>query len=276
VTDVALHYSIGGPYARVMAALDAVAPDGAPLTLEQLGGFDEFHSGGRMATDRLATLLALGPDDVVLDAGCGLGGSARYLADRYGCRVVGVDLTPEFVALATHLNERTGLAGRVDVRVGDLCDLDLDDRSVDVVWICHISMNVVDKVAMLAELARVLRPGGRLALFEIVAGDGDGDLEFPVPWATEPSGSHLVTADALRDLVIDAGFSVEEWHDPTAEVMSAVRSRYEEFVADPPRPDALGMHTYVPDLTNRVGSYVRNSDAGRTRLVMCVARLPEG
>lgn len=67
-----------------MAALGELAPDGAPLTLEQLGGLDEFHSGGRMATDQLASLLALSPDDLVLDAGSGLGGATRYLADRFG------------------------------------------------------------------------------------------------------------------------------------------------------------------------------------------------
>lgn len=274
MTDVAAHYSIGGPYERVLAALEGLAPDGQPVTLEQLGGFDEFHSGGRMATDQLAGLLDLTPADVVLDAGSGLGGVSRYLADRYGCRVIGVDLTPEFVAVARHLDQRTGLDGLVDARVGDLGALDLDDDSVDVVWLCHVSMNVVDKRAQLAELARVLRPGGRLALFEIVAGDGDGELELPVPWATEPSGTHLVTADDLRALVTGTGFAIDEWRDPTEPVMAAVRARYDAFVATPPDPDALGMQSYLPDVTTRVGTYLRNHDAGRTALVMAVAHLP--
>jgi len=273
VNDVAAHYASGGPYERVIAALAELAPADAPLTLEQLGGFDEFHSGGRMATDQLAALLTLTPDDVVLDAGSGLGGASRHLAERFGCRVIGIDLTPEFVAVARHLDARTGLDRLVDARVGDLTALDLDDDSVDVAWMCHVSMNVPDKAGLLAELARVLRPGGRLGLFEIVAGPDRSALEFPVPWATESSGSHLVTADALRVLLDDSGFAVEEWHDPTAPVMAAVRGRYEEFVATPPSPTALGMQSYLPDLTTRVGTYVRNSDAGRTALVMAVARL---
>ncbi|MFI5045614.1 MAG: SAM-dependent methyltransferase, partial [Acidimicrobiia bacterium] len=74
MTDVVSHYSTGGPYERVMAALDATAPDGAPLSLEQLGGSDEFHTGGNLATDQLATLVAPSSYDVVLDAGCGVGG----------------------------------------------------------------------------------------------------------------------------------------------------------------------------------------------------------
>jgi len=137
-------------------------------------------------------------------------------------------------------------------------------------------MNVPDKAALLAELARVVRPGGRLGLFEIVAGSGGGELEYPVPWATEASGSHLVTADALRALVDAAGFTVDEWRDPTAPVMAAVRGRYEEFVASPPSATALGMQSYLPDVTTRVGTYVRNAEAGRTALVMAVARLPAG
>ena len=59
-------------------------------------------------------------------------------------------------------------------------------------------------------------------------------------------------------------FTVEEWHDPTAPVMAAVRGRYEEFLATPPSPTALGMQSYLPDLTTRVGTYVRNAEAGRT------------
>jgi SAM-dependent methyltransferase len=257
-----------------MAALATIAPDGGPLTLDQLGGFDEFHSGGRMATDQLAAMLSPTAVEVVLDAGCGLGGSSRYLADRFGCRVVGVDLTPEFVDVARHLNERTGLDGLVDVRVGDLTALELDDDAVDAAWMCHVSMNVADKATMFAEVARVLRPGGRLGLFEVVAGGAATALELPVPWATDASGSHLVTADALRALLTGAGLVVEDWRDPTEPVMAAVRGRYEEVVANPPDPDELGMHTYLPDLTTRVGAYVRNTEAGRTALVMCVARLP--
>ena len=206
MTDVAAHYAAGGRTTACSRRWPSSRPDDAPLTLEQLGGFDEFHSGGRMATDQLAALLALTPDDVVLDAGSGLGGASRYLADRFGCRVIGIDLTPEFVAVARHLDARTGLDRLVDARVGDLTALDLDDDSVDVAWMCHVSMNVPDKAGLLAELARVLRPGGRLGLFEIVAGPDGGALEFPVPWATEASGSHLVTADALRALLDGAGF----------------------------------------------------------------------
>ena len=197
-----------------------------------------------------------------------------YLADRFGCTVIGVDLTPEFVALATHLNERTDLTAFVEVRVGDITALDLDDDSVDIVWTQHASQNVLDKATMYSEFARVLRPGGRLALFDIVA--GAGDLHFPVPWATRPEDSHLVTAIELQQLLADAGFVVEEWHDPTEPMLVAVRARLDELLAAPPSETTLGMHTYLPDLPNRVGTYVRNTEEGRTAVVMATARLTEG
>ena len=114
IADVAKHYAVGSPLEKVSAALEVLAPGGGPLTLEQLSGFDDFHTAGRMATVRMAELLSPGPGDVVLDAGSGLGGPARYLADRFGCRVIGLDLTPEFVAIGNLLNERTGMGDRVE------------------------------------------------------------------------------------------------------------------------------------------------------------------
>ncbi|HUR85289.1 MAG TPA: hypothetical protein VMY78_08080, partial [Solirubrobacteraceae bacterium] len=94
---VAQHYEAGGPYDKVMAAVDAIAPDGQPVSATQLTGFDDFHTAGRFATVRMGELLAPSADDTVLDAGSGIGGPARYLAERFGCHVIGIDLTPEFV-----------------------------------------------------------------------------------------------------------------------------------------------------------------------------------
>jgi SAM-dependent methyltransferase len=85
-----------------------------------VAGFDDFHTAGRMATVRIAELLAPGADETVLDAGSGLGGPARYLAQVFGCRVIGIDLTPDFVAVANLLNQRLDMDDRVEFRVGDI------------------------------------------------------------------------------------------------------------------------------------------------------------
>lgn len=208
ITEIAEHYEAGGPLEKVSAALEVLAPGGGSLTLDQVDGFDDFHTAGRMATVRMADLLDPGPGDVVLDAGSGLGGPARYLADRFGCRLIGLDLTPEFVAIGNLLNARTGMGDRVEFRVGDITATDLADETVDHCWTQHVAMNIEDRKGLYREIRRVLRPGGRFALVDVIDGGG-GELILPVPWATKPEHSHLVTGDHLRMLIEDAGFSID-------------------------------------------------------------------
>jgi ubiquinone/menaquinone biosynthesis C-methylase UbiE len=268
MTDVASHYAAGGPAAKVAAALDALAPGGQPLTIAQVAGFDDFHTAGRMATARIAALLAPSAGDVVLDAGSGLGGPARYLAETFGCRVLGVDLTPDFVAIADLLNERLGMDDRLQFRVGDITSLDLPDASVDHVWTQHVAMNIADRDGLYRELRRVLRPGGRFAVFDVIDAGG-GELLLPVPWATAPEHSHLVTRDEQRDLLERAGFRIDVWEDPTEEMVEVLRA----MLAGPP-PDAvpspLSTRLFVEDLPAKAERYFENMASGRTALVLAV------
>jgi SAM-dependent methyltransferase len=265
-TDVAAHYAAGGPFDRVSAAVEQLAPDGGPLTLDRLDGFDEFHTAGRMATVKMAGLLDPSPDDLVLDAGAGLGGPARYLADQFGCRVIGLDLTPEFVAIGNLLNERTGMADRVELRVGDVTATGLADESVDHCWTQHVAMNIADRKGLYGELRRVLRPGGRFALFDVIDGGG-GELLLPVPWATRPEHSHLVTRDDLRTLLEAAGFRIDVWDDPTDEMVEILRG----MLAGPPpgsAPPVLHASLFIDDLRAKGASYFANMEQGRTALAL--------
>lgn len=91
---------------------------------------------------------------------------------------------------------------------GDALELPFDDGSFDVVWTQHSSMNIADKRRLYAGFHRVLRPGGRLALFEVVAGLGE-PLHFPVPWASGQATSFLLPAEALRQLLDEFAAAVE-------------------------------------------------------------------
>lgn len=264
---VAEHYEQGGPYDKVMAAVERIAPDGGPLALEQLSGFEDFHTAGRMATARMAEHISPAATDVVLDAGSGIGGPARYLADRFGCRVIGVDLTPEFVRIATALTERTGLGDLVEFRVGDITALDLADASVDHVWTQHVAMNIADRAGLYAETRRVMKPGGRFALFDVVDGGG-GELVLPVPWATTADQSHLVGRDKLRGLLEGAGFTVDVWVDPTAEMLEATRTM---MAAGPPsQPPPLNPGLFIHDVPIKMPNYFRCMEEGRTALALAV------
>lgn len=272
MSDVAQHYMKGGPAAKVGAMLEQIAPGGGPVTLDQLMGFDHFHTLGTAATTQLGDLLAPDAEDVVLDAGCAIGGPARYLADRFGCRVIGIDLTPEFIEIGKMLNERTGFGDRVELRVGDITALDLADGEVDHVWTQHVAMNIADRERLYAETRRVMKPGGRFLLFDILDGGG-GELLLPVPWATKPEHSHLVTRDALLPLLEGAGFRIEVWEDPTADMTDKMRA-----LMGPPPSGSSAPPTFTPgilidDMQTKGPRYLQNLDEGRTALVlaMCVA-----
>src|SRR5205085_9232422 len=120
-------------------------------------------------------------DSQVLDLGSGLGGPARTIAEVTGCTVTGIDLTPEFCEVATALSEWTDLSARTSFRVGDATATGLPDSSMDAALSVHVAMNIADKPALYAEAFRVLRPGGRFVVYDVLPGEG-GDVRYPVPW----------------------------------------------------------------------------------------------
>lgn len=261
MTTVTDHYERSDALAKVTEALDRLAPGGRPVTLDELGGFDHFHTAGPLATERMADILLPAADDVVLDAGAGLGGPARHLAARFRCRVVGVDLTPQFVQVGKLLDTRTGLDHLVDLRVGDITALDLDDASVDHVWTQHVAMNIADRPTLYRELRRVMKPGGRFVLFDVIDGGG-GELLLPVPWASEPGQSHLVTRDELRSLLESSGFRVDLDEDPAPELLPAMQ----QMLQGPPPTNGLTTAMFIDDVETKGPRYMQNLAEGRTAL----------
>lgn len=204
----------------ILDALAAAGKDIAALTIDDLAPADQFHGGGKAATERLARLASLGPGLRVLDVGGGLGGPARTLAALFGCEVTVVDLTESYVRAGEALTRRLGLEHRVSHRVGDALDLEGAGPAFDVVWTQNSGMNIADKEALYASIARVLRPGGLLALQEPMAGPVQPPV-FPVMWARDASMSFLRPPDEMRAVTEAAGFRVRAWHDVTAEASGA-------------------------------------------------------
>ena len=268
MSEIASHYAAGGPVEKVNAVLETIAPGGGSVTLEQLSGFDHFHTAGQMATVRMGDLLNPARADTVLDAGSGIGGPARYLASRFGCKVIGVDLTPDFTQIARMISERTGLTDRTEFDTGDITALDLPDASVDHAWTQHVAMNIADRAGLYREIRRVLKPGGRFAAFDVVDAGG-GELVLPVPWATKPEHSHLLTSDAMRDAIEGAGFTIETWDDPTAEMVEATKA----LLATAPdgAPPLLSPALIIDDVATKGPNYMRNIAEGRTALRLAVA-----
>ena len=171
-TEVANHYTSGGLLERLEAALKDDGVDPGQPTVKALAPFDQFHGRGLEATEEVAAALSLLAGDHVLDIGSGIGGPARYMADRYGCRVTGIDLTPEFCAIARHLTALLGLDKRVCFKQGSALAMPFADESFDAAYSMNVSMNIADKSGFYGEIFRVLRPGARLVLSEIAKGPG--------------------------------------------------------------------------------------------------------
>lgn len=267
---VQAHYTRSDLGNAILAALEKSDKDLDRLTPEDLAPVDEFHIRGRAATLELASAAGLDSTKRVLDVGSGVGGTSRCLAREFGCRVTGIDLTEEYCRAAAMLSERIGLAHLVDYRQGDATNLPFADASFDVVWTEHAAMNIPDKHRLYREMHRVLRPGGTLAIHDVLAGPS-GAVLFPVPWARTPDSSFLVTPEELRKLLDEAGFTVTDWSDKTA----AARDWF-VAVAEKIRKEGLpplGFHLLMgPDFQVMAQNQRRNLEEGRIALAQVVAR----
>jgi SAM-dependent methyltransferase len=271
--SIASHYSPRGLEAKVLAALVAAGKNPDRLTSEDLAGIDEFHVRGRRATVELARLVPLDAGARVLDVGSGLGGASRYLATEFGCHVTGLDLTEEYCQVASTLSRRLGLGERVCYRHGSALDMPFAEASFDLLWSQHMAMNIPDKTRLYNEMRRVLRPGGALACYEILAGEG-GDVYFPVPWARDATTSFLSTQQQMRETLEAAGFEILHWQDTTAAGREWFRRMGERLKASGPSP--LGLQVLLgADFSAMARNQVRNLEENRIALVEVVARRPE-
>ena len=276
--DIRRHYEHGGLLERILAGLEAAGKDLDTLTHEDLAPADEFHSQGRTATRALAELGQVPQGGRVLDLGSGLGGPARFLAATFDCDVTGIDLTPEFCAVANALSERVGLSDRTRFQVGDATILPFEDASFDVAWTIQMQMNVADKGRLYAEVARLLRPGGRFLCQEVCLGDGE-PLEYPVPWATIEANSFLVDPEGMRELIHPAGLREVVWRDITAEATAWRKAQVAKMQVDRATAEQgmppLGMHLVMgPDAKTKLANSGRNAELGRIRSVQGVFDKP--
>jgi SAM-dependent methyltransferase len=267
---VSEHYSSGPLGPRVQAALSAAGLDSPGVSWEAFAPIDEFHVGGIEATRELARALSPEPKSSVLDLGSGLGGPARLLAAERDCDVTGVDLSDEFVAAASTLTSLAGLEEHVRFRRGDVTALPFADARFDHAVTIHVAMNIADRAVFYAEARRVLRPGGRLAVLDVVAGDGE-PLTFPVPWSTTAATSHLLTMPDTMAELNEAGFEIADAVDRTAWSLDwfAAQGRSAAAAGAPP---ALGLQVVMGDRFAAMGAnLVANVIGGRVGVAQIVA-----
>lgn len=267
------HYERASLIETLTAALAKAGLGEKQLSTRDLAALDQFHSRGLDATVELASELGLEAASKVVDIGSGLGGPSRYLAATFGCNVHGVDLSQSFVDAATFLAKRSGLQDKVTYAQGDALALPYASNEFDVAWTQHVAMNIADRAGLYGEAFRVLRPGGRFAIFDVVAGSGE-PLHFPVPWASAPEASFLVLANEMRTVLTAQGFQISSWTDSTEAGIAWFTERERERAAGGP-PPAIGLQAVMGrDFGAATVNLRRNLSEGRAALIQAICVKP--
>ncbi|WP_120635169.1 methyltransferase domain-containing protein [Ruegeria sp. EL01] len=261
---VAQHYTTGALTERVREALQASGVDPDAATVADLKAGDEFHTGGVAATDHLFAQLAPTHATRVLDIGCGIGGTSRYVVDHYDSNVTGVDLTPEFVETAIALSDLVGLSQKMTFVVGSALDLPVPDAGFDLAVMLHVGMNIDDKAGLFSEVSRVLATGGTFALFDVMGGSVDEPLAFPLPWSTLPETSFVDAPDVYKDAAAAAGMELVAENDRTEFAIAFFQEVFARVAESGPAP--LGIHLMMGETApEKFQNYVANLEAGRIR-----------
>ncbi|WP_428610677.1 class I SAM-dependent methyltransferase [Sedimenticola sp.] len=265
------HYVTSSNLANTIAErLAAAGKDMAKLCTEDLAPVDEFHIRGRKATLELAEQMNLGKDTRVLDIGSGLGGPARTLAQSFGCHVTGVDLTEAFCEAATILSDWVGLGERVAFQQGDATDLPFGEQEFDAAMTIHVAMNIEAKDQLYKHVRRVMKPGGIFTIYDVLQGEG-GEVQYPVPWAREPSISFLATPQDMEQLLSDAGFNVLATYDSTEESQSWFEAMAKRLSESGPPP--LTMQVFLgDDFPAMAKNQIQNLRERRIRTVSYICR----
>lgn len=269
-TAVEQHYTRTELLGAILAGLERAGKDLKNLTPADLAPVDEFHIRGRQATLELAEVVQPRPEDLVLDIGCGLGGASRALVETFGCHVTGIDLTEEYCRTATGLARWVGLEDRGTYQQANALDLPFTNQSFDLAWTQHAAMNIADKERLYREAYRILKPGGRFALYDVLQGLG-GSVHYPVPWAREPSISHLITPEEWRELLEGTGFEILHWRDTTAAGRAWFVEMDRRLSESGPPPVSFAL-LLGPDLPEMARNQRRNLEEDRIALVEVVCR----
>ena len=263
------YYGFGGILQKIEAGLSLAGEDVSSFTVDDLAPIDEFHTRGRESTLEVAGLANLKASDLVLDVGCGLGGTARFLAERYRCHVSGIDLTAEYISVGRKLTERIGLSDRVELSHGSALELPYGDERFDIVWTEHVQMHITDKSRFYSEMARVLKPGGRLLFHDIFRGPGKPPL-YPTPWAEDETISILATETEVRSIIAQLGLQIDQWIQKDKESIEFCKMKIAQIDSDEPLP--MGTHLLMGDnAKEKLQNYLRNLREERVSVALGMA-----
>ena len=269
--DISTHYTHGNLVAAIRIGIESLGKMIDSVTVDDLAPVDEFHIGGRQASEDFLGQLDLTPEKHILDVGCGLGGPARFVASRFRCRVSGIDLTPEYVETARVVCRWVGLDDCISLHQGSALSMPFAERAFDGAYMLHVGMNIEDKAKLCSEVSRVLRSSSLFGIYDVMR-IGDGELTYPVPWATTATSSAVAEPGQYRRALEAAGFVViaeRNRRDFALAFFEQLRAKTAKAGGPPP----LGLHILMGGNTpEKIQNMIQNISDGRIAPVELIAR----
>lgn len=193
-------------YQLILEAIEKSGIQQADITRKQISAFDEFHVRGRVVSEELFSQINLSKGSLVLDLGCGLGGTCRLLAEKYDCMVHGVDYSEQHIETADSLSKLTGLESQTLFKQADATNLPYPSEQFDLLITQHVQMCIADKEKFYSEVKRVLKKDGRFIYYDVLK-KNDDVLNYPLPWVDNETNNYLITTNQLKEQLHSLGFT---------------------------------------------------------------------
>ena len=268
---VSEHYTHGNLLNSVKIGIEQLGKTSSSITVEDIAPLDEFHIGGRQASENFFDQLNFSAEDHLIDVGCGLGGASRFVAKRYNSKVTGIDLTPDYIETGEALCTWLGLDNLVDLQQGSALNMPFEDDVFDGGYMMHVGMNIKDKIGLYKEIFRVLRSGANFGVYDVMMVE-EGELMYPVPWATTTNESKVASPGQYKQAMEEAGFSVtaeNNRHEFALSFFEQLRKNSSNAGGPPP----LGIHILMGDNSAaKVQNMIKNVSAGHIAPVELIAR----
>ena len=270
---VADHYTHGSLIDSLVQGIRKIGKTVQTVDIDDLATVDEFHIGGRIATESFLDQLDIDAAHHVLDVGCGLGGASRFANTKYGCRVTGVDLTQEYVETGNTICSWLGLENNIRLEKEDATQLPYSAETFERAYMLHVGMNIADKYSLADELYRVTQAGGRVGIYDVMQ-VGDGELSYPVPWAAEPQGSSVSTVATYKSALNKAGFQIvseRNRREFALEFFAQLQSKAKSAEGPPP----LGLHILMGSTAPlKISNMIENISRNIIAPVQILAKKP--
>ncbi|WP_176761257.1 class I SAM-dependent methyltransferase [Desulforhopalus singaporensis] len=265
------HYTNGELLKAVEGAVGLLGKNETTISAKELAPVDEFHVGGRIATDNLLKQLDFSEKNHVLDVGCGLGGVSRHVAEKCGSQVTGIDMTQEYIEVGNVLSRWLALQSKVSLCHGNALATPFGNETFSGALMVHVGMNIGDKAGLFREVYRLLQPRALFAIYDVML-VGEGKLDYPVPWVTDKNSDNLATPQRYRDCLADAGFHVVSENNRRSFALELF-ARMREKTKTREKPSPLGLHTIFGKNTGvKVSNLMKGVERGVIAPVEIVAQ----